>query len=99
MRGALNGALNAEEKARDLRRMKMLATGLLAVAATVIFLLARWGEAVGGARVGRLRAGRRRGRHGRRAGRLVRRHRAVPDPLGLPIPHTAIIQRKKDQLG
>ena len=34
------------DKARDLRRMKMLATGLL-LGATVVFLLARWGEAVG----------------------------------------------------
>ena len=30
------------DKARDLRRMKMLATGLL-LGATVVFLLARWG--------------------------------------------------------
>ena len=56
--GALNGALNAEEKARDLRRMKTLATGLL-LAATVIFLLARWGEAVGRAGLGRVTCGRR----------------------------------------
>ena len=39
-----------------------------------------------------------RGRHGRRAGRLVRGHGVVQAPAGLLIPHTAII-RKKDQLG
>jgi uncharacterized membrane-anchored protein YjiN (DUF445 family) len=96
--GALNGALNAEEKARDLRRMKMLATGLL-LAATVIFLLARWGEAVGAPGwVGFVRATAEAAMVGALADwfavtALFRR------PLGLPIPHTAIIPRKKDQIG
>ncbi len=65
------------DKARDLRRMKMLATGLL-LGATVVFLLARWGEAVGAPGLGGLRPRHGRGRDGRRAGRLVRRHRALP---------------------
>jgi len=33
------------------------------------------------------------------AWRLVRRDGAVPSPLGLPIPHTAIIPTRKDALG
>ena len=96
--GALNGAIDAETKARDLRRMKTLATGLL-LGATVIFLLARWGEA-GGAPgwVGFVRATAEAAMVGALADwfavtALFRR------PLGLPIPHTAIIPRKKDQIG
>lgn len=49
--------------------------------------------------LGGLRRSRRRSGHGRRPRRLVRGHRALPPPLGLPIPHTAIIPTKKDQLG
>ena len=96
--GALGGTLNAEAKARDLRRMKTLATGLL-LAATAVFLLARWGEAAGApAWVGFVRATAEAAMVGALADwfavtALFRR------PLGLPIPHTAIIPRKKDQLG
>jgi uncharacterized membrane-anchored protein YjiN (DUF445 family) len=92
------GSLNDETKARDLRRMKMLATGLL-LGATVIFLLARWGEAAGAAGwVGYVRATAEAAMVGALADwfavtALFRR------PMGLPIPHTAIIPRKKDQLG
>ena len=92
------GALNAETKARDLRRMKALATGLL-LAATVIFLLARWGETAGAPGwVGFVRATAEAAMVGALADwfavtALFRR------PMGLPIPHTAIIPRKKDQIG
>ena len=47
----------------------------------------------------RLRQGVRRSGDGRRPRRLVRGDRAVPPPLGLPIPHTAIIPRNKDRIG
>ena len=78
--------------------MKMLATGLL-LGATVVFLLARWGEAVGAPDwVGYVRATAEAAMVGALADwfavtALFRR------PMGLPIPHTAIIPRKKDQLG
>jgi uncharacterized membrane-anchored protein YjiN (DUF445 family) len=86
------------DKARDLRRMKMLATGLL-LGATVVFLLARWAEAVGAPDwVGYVRATAEAAMVGALADwfavtALFRR------PMGLPIPHTAIIPRKKDQIG
>jgi uncharacterized membrane-anchored protein YjiN (DUF445 family) len=92
------GALSAETKARDLRRMKALATGLL-LGATVVFLLARWGEAAGAPGwVGFVRATAEAAMVGALADwfavTALFRH-----PLGLPIPHTAIIPRKKDQIG
>ena len=92
------GTVGDQTKARDLRRMKTLATSLL-LAATVIFLLARWGEAAGaGAWVGYVRATAEAAMVGALADwfavTALFRH-----PLGLPIPHTAIIPRKKDQLG
>lgn len=85
-------------KRRDLRRMKVLATSFL-VAATVVYLYCRWQESRGaGAWVGYVRAGAEAGMVGALADwfavtALFRR------PMGLPIPHTAIIKRKKDQLG
>ena len=86
------------DKARDLRRMKTLATGLL-LGAAVIFLLARWGEAAGAPGwVGYVRATAEAAMVGALADwfavTALFRH-----PLGLPIPHTAIIPRKKDQIG
>ena len=92
------GVRGDADKARDLRRMKTLATGLL-LGATVVFLLARWGEAVdAGSWVGYVRATAEAAMVGALADwfavtALFRR------PMGLPIPHTAIIPRKKDQLG
>ncbi|MDH4075927.1 MAG: DUF445 domain-containing protein [Acidimicrobiia bacterium] len=85
-----------EERRRDLRRMKALATGLLALAAAV-FLASRalepdhrW--------LGYVRATAEAAMVGALADwfavtALFRR------PLGLPIPHTAIIQTRKDQIG
>ncbi len=92
------GRIDATTRARDLRRMKMFATGLLLVA-TVVFILSRWWEVNDGpAWIGYLRATAEAGMVGALADwfavtALFRR------PLGLPIPHTAIIPTKKDQLG
>ena len=63
--------------------MKLIAGGLLLVAA-VVYVLCRAARRRP-RRLG-LRAGRRRGVDGRRAGRLVRRHRAVPAPAGAADP-------------
>jgi uncharacterized membrane-anchored protein YjiN (DUF445 family) len=92
------GRVDATTRARDLRRMKMFATGLLLVA-TVVFLFSRWWEVnAGPVWIGYLRAMAEAGMVGALADwfavtALFRR------PLGLPIPHTAIIPTKKDQLG
>ncbi|MQY30152.1 hypothetical protein NRB56_57500 [Nocardia sp. RB56] len=92
------GLLDEAGKRRDLRRMKTVATGFL-VAATVIYLLCSWLSAHGaGAWVGYVRAASEAGMVGALADwfavTALFRH-----PLGLPIPHTAIIRKKKDQLG
>jgi uncharacterized membrane-anchored protein YjiN (DUF445 family) len=83
------------ERSRDLRRMKVVATGLL-VAVTVVFLLARRGGGDGWA--GYLEAFAEAAMVGALADwfavTALFRH-----PLGLPIPHTAIIPRRKDQIG
>jgi uncharacterized membrane-anchored protein YjiN (DUF445 family) len=92
------GRVDAATRAKDLRRMKMFATGLLLLA-TVVFLLARIWEVNGGpAWIGYVRATAEAGMVGALADwfavtALFRR------PLGLPIPHTAIIPTKKDALG
>ncbi|QNG19896.1 DUF445 domain-containing protein [Rhodococcus triatomae] len=85
-------------KRRDLRRMKVLATGFLVVA-TVIYLYCRWQESRGaGAWVGYVRAAAEAGMVGALADWFAVTA-LFKHPLGLPIPHTAIIKRKKDQLG
>ena len=79
------GRMDAATRAKDLRKMKRGATSLLLVAA-VIFLCR---AVVGGQRragLDRLHPGDGRGGHGRRAGRLVRRHRALPPPAGAADP-------------
>lgn len=94
-----DAVLDEAAKRRDLWRMKALATGLLA-SATAIYLFCRWTESrgAGGDWVGYLRAASEAGMVGALADwfavTALFRH-----PLGLPIPHTAIIRRKKDQLG
>ncbi|MFI8963781.1 DUF445 domain-containing protein [Streptomyces sp. NPDC053493] len=86
------------EKSRGVRRMKALATGLLALVAA-IYALATWAKASdAGAWAGYVAAAAEAGMVGALADwfavtALFRR------PLGLPIPHTAIIPTKKDQLG
>jgi uncharacterized membrane-anchored protein YjiN (DUF445 family) len=92
------GSMDEQMRARDLRKMKSLATGLL-LAATAVFQLARWWEVNDGpAWIGYVRAAAEAGMIGALADwfavtALFRR------PMGLPIPHTAIIPTKKDALG
>lgn len=78
--------------------MKLVATGFLVVAG-VIFLIAEYALRNGAAPwVGYVRAGAEAGMVGGLADwfavTALFRH-----PLGIPIPHTALIRRKKDQLG
>ncbi|MEU9853873.1 DUF445 domain-containing protein [Streptomyces sp. NPDC047974] len=87
-----------EERNRGVRRMKALATALLALVA-VVYALATWAENAGaGAWAGYVAAAAEAGMVGALADwfavTALFRH-----PLGLPIPHTAIIPTKKDQLG
>jgi uncharacterized membrane-anchored protein YjiN (DUF445 family) len=82
----------------DLRRMKLVALGFL-VGATVIFLVCRWAGAHNApVWVGYVGAAAEAGMVGALADwfavTALFRH-----PLRIPIPHTAIIKRKKDQLG
>ncbi|WP_435862143.1 DUF445 domain-containing protein [Streptomyces rubiginosohelvolus] len=87
-----------EEKQRGVRRMKLTATGLLLLVA-LIYVLATWAKNSGvGGWPGYVAAAAEAGMVGALADwfavtALFRR------PLGLPIPHTAIIPTKKDQLG
>jgi uncharacterized membrane-anchored protein YjiN (DUF445 family) len=82
---------------RGLVRMKLVATGLL-VAAAIVYLVARANEEGGPGWVGYVRAGAEAAMVGALADwfavTALFRH-----PLGLPIPHTAIIPRRKDQIG
>ncbi|MGV9942001.1 DUF445 domain-containing protein [Streptomyces sp. NPDC003401] len=87
-----------EERQRGVRRMKLTAAGLLLFVA-VVYGLAEWASHRGaGAWAGYVAAAAEAGMVGALADwfavtALFRR------PLGLPIPHTAIIPTKKDQLG
>ncbi|MFJ4675250.1 MULTISPECIES: DUF445 domain-containing protein [unclassified Kitasatospora] len=87
-----------EEKRRGVRKMKTVATGLLALA-TLVFALATWAKASGaGTWAGYVAAAAEAGMVGALADwfavtALFRR------PFGLPIPHTAIIPTKKDAFG
>jgi uncharacterized membrane-anchored protein YjiN (DUF445 family) len=87
-----------EERRRALRRMKAVALSFL-LGATVLFVVCRWVQAAEGpAWVGYVGAAAEAGMVGAMADwfavTALFRH-----PLGLKIPHTAIIKRKKDQLG
>ncbi|MFB6552128.1 DUF445 domain-containing protein [Streptomyces sp. NPDC056405] len=87
-----------EEKRRGVRRMKLTATGLLLFVA-VVYVLAEWAAHRGaGAWAGYVGAAAEAGMVGALADwfavTALFRH-----PLGIPIPHTAIIPKKKDQLG
>ncbi|WKK21722.1 DUF445 domain-containing protein [Streptomyces olivoreticuli] len=96
--GALTYSAADEEKRRGVRRMKGIATGLLLLVA-LVYALAKWGQSSGaGAWAGYVAAAAEAGMVGALADwfavtALFRR------PMGLPIPHTAIIPTKKDQLG
>jgi uncharacterized membrane-anchored protein YjiN (DUF445 family) len=87
-----------EEKQRGVRRMKLTATGLLLFVA-VVYVLAKWAQNAGaGPWAGYVAAASEAGMVGALADwfavTALFRH-----PLGIPIPHTAIIPTKKDQLG
>ncbi|MFD9885270.1 DUF445 domain-containing protein [Streptomyces alboflavus] len=87
-----------EEKQRGVRRMKLTATGLLLFVA-VVYVLAKWAQNTGaGPWAGYVAAAAEAGMVGALADwfavTALFRH-----PLGIPIPHTAIIPKKKDQLG
>jgi uncharacterized membrane-anchored protein YjiN (DUF445 family) len=93
----LAGSLDDPERARDLSRMKRLATALFLFAAAVFLACVLLGEE-SGPWVGYVRATAEASMVGALADwfavTALFRH-----PLGLPIPHTAIIPRKKDQIG
>jgi uncharacterized membrane-anchored protein YjiN (DUF445 family) len=90
------GSLDDPRRARDLARMKRLATGLFLLAAVVFVVCTVFGSGVPW--VGYVRATAEASMVGALADwfavTALFRH-----PLGLPIPHTAIIPRKKDQIG
>ncbi|WP_240926487.1 DUF445 domain-containing protein [Streptomyces sp. JB150] len=87
-----------EEKQRGVRRMKLTATGLLLCVALVYVLAEIASHHGAGAWAGYVAAAAEAGMVGALADwfavTALFRH-----PLGLPIPHTAIIPNKKDQLG
>jgi uncharacterized membrane-anchored protein YjiN (DUF445 family) len=93
----LPAALDDPARARDLGRMKRLATGLFLLAAAIFLACVLLGEDAG-AWVGYVRATAEASMVGALADwfavTALFRH-----PLGVPIPHTAIIPRKKDQIG
>ncbi len=87
------------ERLRALRRMKVVALSFL-VGATVLFLGCRWVQAGGvtATWVGYVGAAAEAGMVGALADWFAVTA-LFKHPLGIPIPHTAIIKRKKDQLG
>ncbi len=86
------------ERRRGLRRMKLVALSFL-IGATVVFLLCTWAQSRGAAPwVGYVRAAAEAGMVGALADWFAVTA-LFKHPLGIPIPHTAIIKRKKDQLG
>jgi uncharacterized membrane-anchored protein YjiN (DUF445 family) len=93
----LASSLDDPERARDLARMKRMATGLFLVAAAVFLACVLLGDDAG-SWVGYVRATAEASMVGALADwfavTALFRH-----PLRLPIPHTAIIPRKKDQIG
>jgi uncharacterized membrane-anchored protein YjiN (DUF445 family) len=94
---AVDASADAERR-KQLRRMKLVAVGFL-VGATVLFLVCRWAGAHGAAAwVGFVGAAAEAGMVGALADWFAVTA-LFKHPLGIPIPHTAIIKRKKDQLG
>ncbi|WP_221342317.1 DUF445 domain-containing protein [Streptomyces paradoxus] len=101
--GAVNRTMTTfspadEEKQRGVRQMKLTATGLLLFVA-LVYVLAKWAQNSGaGPWAGYVAAAAEAGMVGALADwfavTALFRH-----PLGIPIPHTAIIPTKKDQLG
>ncbi|KUI44136.1 hypothetical protein AU197_02530 [Mycobacterium sp. IS-1590] len=87
------------ERRRSLRRMKVVALSFL-IGASVVFLICTWAQSTGNAPdwVGYVRAAAEAGMVGALADWFAVTA-LFKHPLGIPIPHTAIIKRKKDQLG
>ncbi|MGA7131739.1 MAG: DUF445 domain-containing protein [Mycobacterium sp.] len=87
------------ERLRALRRMKVVALSFL-VGATGVFLGCRWAQSIGmtATWVGYVGAAAEAGMVGALADWFAVTA-LFKHPLGIPIPHTAIIKRKKDQLG
>lgn len=86
------------ERARALRRMKAVALSFL-IGATVVFLVCTWAQSQGAPGwVGYVKAAAEAGMVGALADWFAVTA-LFKHPLGIPIPHTAIIKRKKDQLG
>jgi uncharacterized membrane-anchored protein YjiN (DUF445 family) len=97
---ALAGADSAADaqRRRALRRMKAVALGFL-LGATIVFLVCTWAQSQGAPGwVGYVRAAAEAGMVGALADWFAVTA-LFKHPLGIPIPHTAIIKRKKDQLG
>ena len=93
----VDSAADAERR-QGLRRMKLVALGFL-LGATVIFLVCTWAQAHDAPGwVGYVRAAAEAGMVGALADWFAVTA-LFKHPLGIPIPHTAIIKRKKDQLG
>ncbi|MDT7741664.1 MAG: hypothetical protein QOE59_742 [Actinomycetota bacterium] len=94
----LIGLADDEGKRTRLRRMKVVATGFLVGAAVVWIVFLAWERHGGPPLAGYVRAAAEAGMVGAFADwfavTALFRH-----PLGIKIPHTAIIPRKKDQLG
>ncbi len=92
------GALSSNDQARqeDLRRMKALATGLFVLAAIIFIVSKIYEDDIGW--LGYVRATSEAAMVGALADwfavTALFRH-----PLGIPIPHTAIIKKRKDQIG
>ncbi len=88
-----------DERRQGLRRMKLVALSFL-IAATVIFLACTWAQKSGSTAtwLGYVRAAAEAGMVGALADWFAVTA-LFKHPLGIPIPHTAIIRRKKDQLG
>jgi uncharacterized membrane-anchored protein YjiN (DUF445 family) len=84
------------ERRRALRRMKVVALGFM-VGASAVFVDCRWAQGVG-AWLGYVSAAAEAGMVGALADWFAVTA-LFKHPLGIPIPHTAIIKRKKDQLG
>jgi uncharacterized membrane-anchored protein YjiN (DUF445 family) len=91
------------ERRTGLRRMKVVAVSFL-LGATVIFLVCTWAQSNGAAAqgavpwIGYVRAAAEAGMVGALADWFAVTA-LFKHPMGIPIPHTAIIKRKKDQLG
>jgi uncharacterized membrane-anchored protein YjiN (DUF445 family) len=98
---ALAAGEGDEQRRRDLRRMKLIATGFF-VAAVIVFVVAKAVEEAdsrpGGDWIGYVRAGAEAAMVGALADwfavTALFRH-----PLRIPIPHTAIIPKRKNEIG